>query len=68
MSHMTGEKSFNYNNNVTSDRMRRALIIIIMSHMTGEESFNYNNNVTSDRGRRALIIIIMSHLTEVGDL
>jgi hypothetical protein len=31
---MTGEKSFNYNNNVTSDRGRRALIIIIMLHMT----------------------------------
>jgi hypothetical protein len=25
------EESFNYNNNVTSDRGRRALIIIIMS-------------------------------------
>jgi hypothetical protein len=34
---MTGEESFNYNNNVTSDRGRRALIIIIMSHLTGGE-------------------------------
>jgi hypothetical protein len=34
---MTGEESINYNNNVTSDRGRRALIIIIMSHLTGGE-------------------------------
>jgi hypothetical protein len=32
---MTGEESFNYNNNVTYDRGKRALIIIIMSHLTG---------------------------------
>ena len=31
---MTGEESFNYNNNVTSDRGRRALILMIMSHLT----------------------------------
>ena len=34
LSHMTGEERFNYNNNVTYDRGRRDLIIIIMSYLT----------------------------------